>query len=106
MKIETHYIKNHDFKTVEGSGIFGGLTNNGQININFFTDRAPIPKKIILDVDPSTGKIIQEIERDSKEGVIREVQFGVLLNIETAKNIVGWLNQKIEEHQQQSISVK
>ncbi len=106
MKVETHYIKNHDFKTVEGSGIFGGLTNNGQININFFTDRAPIPKKIILEVDSVTGKIIQEVERDSKEGIIREVQFGVLLNIETARNIVDWLNQKIEEHQKHTIKLK
>lgn len=106
MIVETHYIKNHDFKTVEGSGIFGGLTNNGQININFFTDRAPIPKKIVLEVDPSSGKIIREVERESKEGIIREVQFGVLLNIESAKNIVEWLNQKIEEHQKNIIQVK
>ncbi len=103
MKVETHYIKNHDFKTIEGSGIFGGLTNNGKINVNFFTDRAPIPKKIILEIDPLTGKIIQEIERDSKEGIIREVQFGVLLNIDTAKNIVEWLTQKIDEYEQNSV---
>jgi len=103
MKVETHYIKNHDFKTVEGSGVFGGLTNNGQINMNFFTDRAPIPKKIVLEVDPQTGKIVNEIERDSKEGIIREVQFGVLLNVDTAKKIIDWLNQKIDEFDQHNI---
>ena len=96
MKFETHYLKNNDFKTVQGNGVFGGITNNGQINMSFYTDRAPIPKKITLDVDPDSGAILGEIERDCKEGIIREVHFGVLLDRETAKSIVEWLNEKIE----------
>lgn len=95
MKFETHYIKNNDFKTVQGNGVFGGITHNGQINMSFFTDRAPIPKKITLDIDPGSGEILSEIERECKEGIIREVHFGVLLDKETAKRIVDWLNEKI-----------
>jgi hypothetical protein len=96
MKFDTHYLKNNDFKTVQGNGVFGGLTNNGQINMSFYTDRAPIPKTVTLDVDPDTGAILGELGRESKEGIVREVHFGVLLDKETAKGIVEWLNEKIE----------
>ena len=100
MKYEAHYIKTGDFKTVLGSGIYGGLTNTGQINMNFFTDRAPIPTKITFDIDPDNGNILGELEREIKEGIIREVHFGVLLDVDTAKSIVSWLNDKIEEYKE------
>lgn len=92
---DTHYVKNNDFRTVFTSGIFGGVTPSGLINMNFFSDRAPIPKRITFEVDPKAGQLNNEVERDSKEGVVREVHFGMLIDINTAKSVVEWLNQKI-----------
>jgi hypothetical protein len=97
MEFEVHYIKNHDFKTIQGNGIFGGLTNSGQIDINFFTERGPIPKKLIYEVEPETGEIKKEIGRESKNGIIREVHLGVLLDAATAKSIIEWLQEKVDQ---------
>lgn len=100
MDYEINFIKNSDFKTVQGNGVFGGLTNTGQINLNFYTDRAPIPQKITLDIDPKDGNIKGESGRESKEGIIREVHFGVLMDINTAKSVVEWLQEKISKLEQ------
>lgn len=100
MDFEAHFIKGSDFKTVQGSGVFGGLTSSGQINMNFFTDRAPIPTRIVLDVDPNTGKVLGEKERETKNGIVREVHFGVLMDINTAKSTVEWLSEKIKQFEE------
>lgn len=92
---DTHFVKNSDFRTVLASGIFGGVTPTGLINLNVFSDRAPIPKRITFEVDPGVGQLNNEVDRDSKEGVIREVHFGMLIDINTARSIIEWLNQKI-----------
>lgn len=95
-KIKIKYVKSHDFKTSLATGVYGGLTNNGMINANFFTDRSIIPTHQSLDVDEE-GRAIGS-PKDMKDGdMVREVQFGTLMDINTAKVIIGWLNTKIEE---------
>ena len=33
MEYKTHFVKNNDFRTIEGSGVFGGIKPSGKINI-------------------------------------------------------------------------
>ena len=99
MKLETHFLKSSDFKTIYGSGVFGGITPQGLININFFTERAPLPKRIVLEIDEKTGSLLGEVERESKEGLIREVNCGILMDINAAKQLLNWLQEKIDQHE-------
>lgn len=101
-KIETfgfHYQKNPDFKTVYTSGVVGGINVQGLINMNFFVDRPPIPQKVTYDVVEQENKPVigQQTNIDVKDGAIREVQVGLLLDIHTAQSIINWLEQKIKE---------
>ena len=41
--IRFHYIKNNDYRTFYANGIFGGLTPQKEIHMNFFNERAVIP---------------------------------------------------------------
>ncbi len=100
MKLETHFLKSSDFKTIYGSGVFGGITPQGLININFFTERVPLPTKIVLEVDESTGQVGGEIEREGKEGIVREVNCGILLDISAAKQLLTWLEDKIHQYEE------
>ena len=97
-QIEVHYIKNNDFRTVFGSGVFGGITPQGQMNINFFTERASIPSKVVYAVN-QVGDPLQltEIDREGKDGIIREVQFGILMDMSMAITFREWLDSKIQE---------
>lgn len=97
-KLEFHYIKNNGFCTILGSGVFGGITPQGQLNINFFTERAAIPTKIVYAATQIGDKLkLDEIERDGKDGIIREVQCGVLMDINVAISFRAWLDEKINQ---------
>ena len=95
--VDTHYIKNSQFQTFFSTGIFGGVTPNRFIDLNFYVDRGPIPKKITFEVDSESGNVTGELERDSKEGIIREVHCGVLIDVGLAKNMIEWLDEKIKQ---------
>ena len=89
-KVKIKYVKSHDFKTSLSTGIYGGLTSNGMINANFFTDRAIIPTHQTIEIDESGRQ--QGSPEDIKDGdLVREVQFGTLMDINTTKLIVSWL---------------
>jgi len=95
-QIQFHYVKSNTFKTSHADGIFGGITPRGEININFFAERFPIPQITTHEVldELNVGK---EIARESKDGIIRELECGITINVDNAKIISAWLSQKIQE---------
>lgn len=96
--IKIKYIKANDFKTSLATGVYGGVTGNGLINVNFFTDRAVIPDFQEVEIDDkgrTTG--LPKDTRDSD--AVREVQSGIMMDVNTAKVVVAWLDSKIEEHE-------
>ncbi len=95
--VKIKYLKAHDFKTCLTTGVYGGLTGNGLINVNFFTDRAVIPDHQEVDIDDK-GRTLG-VPKDFKDSdLVREVQFGTMMDINTAKIVVAWLDSKIEEY--------
>lgn len=96
MQLEAHFIKNNDFKTVQCNGAFGGITTAGQINMIIYTERMVVPKSIVSEIDDSTGQTLREVSRETKRGVVREVQFGAVMDINVAKSLVDWLNNQIQ----------
>lgn len=93
-KVTFHYIKDPSFRTSVTTGAIGGLTIHRLININFYIDRTPIPQSITNSVNQD-GTLGNEVNRDSKQGVVREVQFGLEMDVRTAKDIIDFLQQMI-----------
>lgn len=86
-----------NFREIHVDGAYGGLTPRGLINLNFFAERFPIPKSSDFKV---TGQSITEKIKDSddsKEGIIREYEFGVYMDINTCKMIINLLTTKVIE---------
>ncbi|MCE7072017.1 hypothetical protein LZG74_17000 [Dyadobacter sp. CY327] len=98
MEIEAHFIKSADFKTVQITGVWGGVMGNGMLNVNLFTERVPIPQKIIFDIDPVT-QVAREKHKDGKTGIVREVQMGVLMDYPTAKSFYEFFGNWIKEQE-------
>jgi hypothetical protein len=95
-KVKIKYIKSNDFKTSLSTGVYGGITNNGLINMNFFVDRVIIPTHEQYEVNENG--VVQGHPEIVKDGdLIREVQYGGLFDLSTAKIVQTWLNQKIKE---------
>ncbi len=96
--VKIRYLKSFDFKTTLATGVYGGLSPNGLINANFFTDRIVIPESETIKLD-ETGTQIGPSNEVKNGDIIREIHHGVLIDVNTAKVILNWLQNQIKEHE-------
>lgn len=96
-KLVVHNIKNPLFRTVHVDGVIGGITPTGLVNMNFYCQRNSIPKGSVFEKQTNGSlKLINHLP-DSKDGIIRELEFGVYLDLNTCKRLQLWLGQRIVE---------
>jgi hypothetical protein len=94
-RVKVHYIKSNLFRVVHSEGAFGGITPNREIFISLFNERGAIPKVIEFAVTPE-GELGQELSRDGKEGVVREMEVGILMSADAAKDLADFLLQQVK----------
>lgn len=95
-----HYIKSNYFRTVHCDGAIGAISPRLQaIEVAFYSERLPIPQVVAHKIDVKNGQLKEEIltERVMRDGVVREVEVNVVLDIDGAERLVEWLNGKIRE---------
>jgi hypothetical protein len=90
------FVKTHDYKNVGVTGAFGGITVRGDININFYLDVVKLPPNTVHAVEQN-GIIGEEQVRLPDPEFVREVPFGINIDVNTAKSIVVWMNSKIKD---------
>jgi hypothetical protein len=97
--ISIHNLKTPLYRQVHVDGVHGGITPNGLININFFNQRAAIPKGTEFEIDDN-GQLTRPIKNieNSKNGIVREFEFGAYMDIHTCISIKEFLEKKIEEY--------
>jgi hypothetical protein len=93
-EIEYHFVKSNYFRVLHVTGAYGGITSNLLIHMNVYGDRTPIPKTMGHEIR-ADNRIGTETRREGKQGVIREVEADIVIDVETAKAMVHWLNDKI-----------
>ena len=95
-KLQFHYLKTDNFRTCVATGFYGGITINGHVNINFYLDRTVIPKKTVIEIDKDNqGKELRD-KQEALIGSVREVQSGIVMDVETAKKTIEWLQKKVD----------
>lgn len=102
LSIKFNYQKTHEYRNHHVDGAFGGLTPRGYTNMLFYSERNVLPKVVEMEIDKS-GKLGKTIDIESKEGVIREVETGITIDLGTAISIKDWLIQMIEKHPQNQL---
>jgi hypothetical protein len=97
-QLRFHYIKSASYRVVHVDGAHGGITPQGGIFAGIFSERLPIPLSVVhaLKDDGSLGDEIMA-ERKSRDGVVREVEVGLEMNLHIAEQIHEWLGKKIEQ---------
>lgn len=89
------YIKSPQHRVVHADGVWGGVTPRGLISMSFWNTRGPIPRRIVQEVGPG-GELGKEVSRESRDAIVREVDVGVILDLEVARSLAKWLEDKIE----------
>jgi hypothetical protein len=97
-KLRVEFVKGNLFRVVHADGAYGGITPRLDLFITFYTERFPIPKVLTFEMSPE-GVPAKEVssERESKEGVIRECEIGVVVDLPIAKSFLQWLTEKVAE---------
>jgi hypothetical protein len=98
--VNIHYQKNPLYREIHVDGLIGGLTPRGKVTISFYAERMVIPKCEEHKIEEG-GKLgeLMKVSSDSKEGIIREIEFEAYLDIDTIRDIKNWLEIKIKEHE-------
>ena len=105
LQLPIHFVKSSQFRVVHASGVW--YTGDAQQNLHmtFFNERAPIPKKVVLNVNEK-GMIVSEdmSQRESKEGVIREMEIDVIFSLQAALEFYKTLGENLKVIQANSIA--
>ena len=94
--INIDYIKSNLFRVITVDGASATLAPQpGKRFLSLFTERYPIPRQVVYEVlpDRSVGK---EVDKVSRDGLVREVEIGVVIDIRLAKGLRDTLSQIIE----------
>jgi hypothetical protein len=94
-EIDFHYLRAPNYRSYHVDGMIGGPTPSGNIYIDLFLEKKPTPSRVKNKVT-NNGEIGDEIERDSEDGFIREIECGLVMDINSAKAFRDWLSRKIE----------
>ncbi|MGE4505654.1 MAG: hypothetical protein AB7D51_09925, partial [Desulfovibrionaceae bacterium] len=57
------FVFGDDYNPVFANGVWGGMTAKGELNMNFFHERLPLPHSVVMAVGEN-GTLGQELERD------------------------------------------
>jgi len=88
--VKFHLIKGNYFRVIHADGAIGGITPSREIFLSLYSERGAIPQLVELAIN-ADGSLGEEIKRTGKEGIVREIEVGVMLNSHTAKVIAEWL---------------
>ncbi|MEQ6376305.1 hypothetical protein RZN25_05630 [Bacillaceae bacterium S4-13-56] len=87
-----------DYNPFYSNGAYGGINPRGEIVMNFYFERNPIPyeeKRFINEKGEFIGE--PELEPENhKTNVIRYVSTGVVMNLDSAKSLYDWLGKHID----------
>ncbi len=92
------YIFSDDYNPKYVNGIYGGITTSGDIVANFYFERHALPKTQTHKVanDGSIGPLHSSEPKDLQKSMVRLVEYGVVLNLNSAKVFHKWLGDQIQ----------
>lgn len=102
-QIKFKYRYPEDYNPVYINGAHGGINAQGEIIANFYFERIPVPNAITQSIndDGSLGEAKEYEPADLGTSLVRYIQNGVVMNIETAQQLYNWLGKQITQAKKQ-----
>ena len=98
-EVNIHYLKTPSYRSYHVDGAYGGLTPKGDIYCEFYIDRNVTPQTIVHEIEKD-GRLGVVKEKIGKDGFIRQIECGIDLDINTARALKNWLEEKIKEYEE------
>ena len=93
-----HVLQSPDFKTAFATGTYASITPGGLINLSFYLDRHPLPDLVTRTVENNVFG--PENPSSIRNGIIRELQQGIILDIQAAQGLIAGLLQLVKIHEE------
>lgn len=93
------YVFNYGYNPTYVNGAQGGFSPRGELVVNFYLERQPIPESITHEITPE-GAIGRETEMEPKDlasSMVRFVDTGVVMSYENARVFHAWMGDKLRE---------
>ena len=104
-QVRFHYIKSNEFRVIHVDGAHGGITPRGNIFAALYSVRAPIPQMTVHNLK-TDGTLDDEVERKVRDGIVNEVEVGVMFDLASAEAFHAWLEEKIAKLKEMQAKVK
>ena len=98
-EIKFKYVFNYGYNPSYVNGAQGGFSPRGELVINFYLERQPLPDSISHEITPE-GAIGRETGVDPVDlasSMVRFIDTGVVMNYENAKVFHAWMGEKLRE---------
>lgn len=93
------YVFNYGYNPSYVNGAQGGFSPRGEMVINFYLERQPLPDAITHEITPE-GAIGREVAVEPKNlasSMVRFIDTGVVMSYENAKVFHSWMGDKLRE---------
>jgi hypothetical protein len=91
--VKIFYEKGNLFRVIHVDGVLGGPTPSRQIFVSLYNQRSPLPKMIEQRLSPE-GNLGDVVNTEAKVGVFREMEIGLVLTSDVAREIAKFLMQQ------------
>ena len=97
--IKFRYIFADNYNPTLASGVYGGVTPDGRLVVNFFLERQGLPHSETYELSDAglLGNEVSQEPEDYRQTLVRFVNMGVVLDLKSAKVISEWLGKQIQE---------
>ncbi len=100
-EIQALWTKSNFTRVSHCDGAFGGVTPSGNIYIAFYSEHAKTPTTTRYEVDAPARQIKQVAPQPGQIAEWeREIEAEVIMNLNVAKSLRGWLDDKIKALEQ------
>lgn len=96
--LEFHYQKTQQYSVLHVDGCIGGPTPRGILSLSFFSERSAIPRigrRTILAQDEGQVTAGPEEVTDSLDGIVRQIDTTVMMDLRTAQELHQFLGEQI-----------
>ena len=93
------YVFNYGYNPTYVNGAQGGFSPRGEMVINFYLERQPLPDSITHEIT-SEGAIGRETgvePADLTSSLVRFIDTGVVMSYDNAKIFHSWMGEKLRE---------
>ena len=93
------YIFNYGYNPTYVNGAQGGFSPRGEMVINFYLERQPLPEAISHEITPegAIGRETAVEPEDLPASMVRFIDTGVVMSYENARVFHAWLGDKLRE---------